>query len=119
MKESRGMFTRWVVYYLPLISKLSISPEKLTGQLTRSPESCYPSQPRDPDEPNSFLVNPNIEDVYGIENSKVEWTLEYKKDLTLSQVMEFVKGGITLLIYRGEVYLRELTRCSGGLSICT
>ena len=56
----------------------------------------FPEQPGDPDEPDSFLVYPDIEDVYSIENSKVEWTLEYKKDLPLSQVIEFVKSGITL-----------------------
>ena len=57
--------------------------------------AVFPSQPRDPDEPDSFLVYPDIEDVYSIENNKIEWTLEYKKDLPLSQVMEFVKIGIT------------------------
>ena len=54
----------------------------------------FPAQPGDPDEPDSFLVYPDIEDVYSIENSKVEWTLEYKKDLPLSQVMKFVINGI-------------------------
>ena len=55
----------------------------------------FPEQPGDPDEPDSFLVYPEIEDVYSIESSKVEWTLEYKKDLPLAQVIEFVKNGAT------------------------
>ena len=67
--------------------------------------TVFPSKPGDPDKPDNFLVYLDIEDVYSIENNKVEWTLEYKKDLPLSQVMEFVKSGITLLMNRGEVYL--------------
>ena len=51
------------------------------------------SQPGDPDDPDSFLVYPDIENVYNIENNSDEWILEYKKDLPLSQVMEFVKIG--------------------------
>ena len=41
--------------------------------------TVLPSQPEDHDEPNSFLVYPDIADIYNIEHNKVEWTLEYKK----------------------------------------
>ena len=41
------------------------------------------------------MVYPDIEDVYSLENSKVDWTLEYKKDLPLTQVIDYVRKGIT------------------------
>ena len=95
MKESRGMFARWAVYLASLDFEIKHIPGKTNTAADAFSRTLFPIQPRDPDEPDSFLVYPDIEDVYSIENSKVEWTLEYKKDLPLSQVMEFVKGGIT------------------------
>ena len=91
MKESRGMFARWAVY----LSSFDFEIKHIPGKTNTLSRTLFPNQPGDPDEPDSFLVYPDIEDVYSIENSKVEWTLEYKKDLPLSQVIEFVKSGVT------------------------
>ena len=86
------MFARWAVYLSSFDFKIKHIPGKTNTTADALSRTLFPSQPGEPD---SFLVYPDIEDVYSIENSKVEWTLEYKKDLPLSQVMEFVKSGIT------------------------
>ena len=95
MKESRGMFACWAVYLSSFDFNIKHIAWKYNTAADTLSRTLSPKQPKDPHEPNSFLVYPDIEDVYSIENSKVEWTLEYKKDLPLSQVIEFVKNGVT------------------------
>ena len=81
MKESRGMFARWAVY----LSSFDFDIVHIAGKSNTAADALsrtvFPAQPGDPDEPDSFLVYPDIEDVYSVENSKVEWALEYKKPL--------------------------------------
>ena len=110
MQESRGMFARWAVYLSSFDFEIKHIPGKTNTAADALSRTLFPSQPGDPDEPNSFLVYPDIEDVYSIENSKVEWTLEYKKDLPLSQVMEFVKSGITPSVHRGRFAVHTQTQ---------
>ena len=50
--------------------------------------TIFPDQPGDPEDPDSFLVYPDIEDVYNIEIKCSEYSLEFKKDYALSQVKE-------------------------------
>ena len=95
MKESRGMFDRWAVYLTSFDFEIKHIPGKSNTAADTLSRTLFPVQSGDPNEPNSFLVDPDIENVYSIENGKVEWTLEYKKDLPLSQVIEFVKSGVT------------------------
>ena len=93
MKESRGMFARWQVY----LSSFDFTIMHIAGKTNLAADALsrtvFPTQPGDPDEPDSFLVYPDIEDVYSVENSKTEWALECKKDIPLSQVMKFVVNG--------------------------
>ena len=53
----------------------------------------FQTKPGDPENTDSFLVYPDIEDMYKIETNVSEWNLEYKKDYALSQVLELVKTG--------------------------
>ena len=87
MCESRGMFARRAVYLSSFDFDIKHLPGKMNTEADKFSRTVFPSQPGDPNKPDSFLVYSDIEDVYSIENNKVEWTLEYKKDLTLSQVM--------------------------------
>ena len=87
------MFARWAVYLFSFDFNIVHIAGKANLAADALSRTVFPTQPGDPDEPDSFLVYPDIEDVYNIENSKVEWTLEYKKDLPLSQVMKFVVNG--------------------------
>ena len=95
MRKSRGMFAHWAVYLSSFDFDIKHLPGKQNTAVDALSRTVFPSQPRDPGDPDSFLVYPDIEDVYNIENNRAEWTLEYKKDLPLSQVMEFVKSGQT------------------------
>ena len=78
------MFARWAVYLSSLVFDIEHRPRKQNLAANALSRMVFPSQPGDPDDPDSFLVYPNIEDLYNIENNSAEWILEYKKDLPLS-----------------------------------
>ena len=54
--------------------------------------TASPAQSGDPDEPDSLLVYPDIEDVFSLEQGS-DWSLKYKKDLALTQVIKYVQEG--------------------------
>ena len=87
------MFARWAAYLSSFDFDIEHRPGKQNLAADALTRTVFPNQPGDPDDPDSFLVYPDIEDVYNIKNNSAKWTLEYKKDLPLSQVMEFVKIG--------------------------
>ena len=87
------MFARWAAYLSSFDFDIEHRPGKQNLAADALTRTVFPNQPGDPDDPDSFLVYPDIEDVYNIKNNSAKWNLEYKKDLPLSQVMEFVKIG--------------------------
>ena len=70
------MFTHWAVYLSSFDFDIKHLPGKQNTAVDTLSRMVFPSQPWDPNKPDSFLVYPDIEDVYNIENNKVEWTLE-------------------------------------------
>ena len=95
------MFARWAAYLSSFDFDIEHRPGKQNLAADALTRTVFPNQPGDPDDPDSFLVYPDIEDVYNIENNSAEWTLEYNypRSWSSSKLDKF------LLMNRGGVYL--------------
>ena len=80
MRESKGMFAPWAVYLSFFDFDIEHRPGKQNLAADALSRMVFPDQPGDPEDLDSFLVYPDIEDVYNIKVTSSEWLLKYKKD---------------------------------------
>ena len=106
LKEARGIFARWLIYLSSFDFDIIHRPGKTNKAADALSRTLMPQNDQDKENPDDYLVFPDIDDVYHVDNVWINadqtcmtgdrlntWIMETKKDYPLHLTIEYVKKG--------------------------